>query len=108
LPERRKDRICSAKEIVHKIDSPFGRDCRQVTNMETKIGTIDNIECRPVTDIRGLILKNSAVTGDCFIVMIYRFGAVIYYGEFDEFDSALKNYRTMMDLAMNELKMAIN
>jgi hypothetical protein len=33
---------------------------------------------------------------------------VIYYGEFDEFDSALKNYRTMMDLAMNELKMAIN
>jgi hypothetical protein len=42
--------------------------------METKIGTIDNIECRPVTDIRGLILKNSAVTGDCFIVMIYRFG----------------------------------
>ena len=76
--------------------------------MGTDIGTANTIECRPVTDIRGIILENSSVTGDCFIVIIYRFGTVIYYGEFEDLDSALNNYRTMMDFAMNELKMAIN
>ena len=42
------------------------------------------------------------------MVLINRFDKVIYYGEFDELDSALENYKTMMGLAMNDLKMAIN
>ena len=76
--------------------------------MESEISMTRNIQCRPITDIRGFILENLDDTGSRYMVMINRFGKVIYYGEFDELDSAVENYKTMMDRAMNDLKLAIN
>jgi hypothetical protein len=76
--------------------------------MESEISMTRNIECRPISDIRGFILENLDDTGSRYMVMINRFGKVIYYGEFDELDSAVENYKTMMDLAMNDLKMNVN
>ncbi len=76
--------------------------------MESEISMTRNIECRPIADIRGFILVNLDDTGSRYMVMINRFGKVIYYGEFDELDSAVENYKTMMGLAMNDLKMNVN
>jgi hypothetical protein len=60
--------------------------------MESEISMTRNIECRPVSDIRGFILENLDDTGSRYMVLIKCIDKEIYSGEFDELDSAVENY----------------